>query len=87
MKTIVTISMILSSMLLAATDKKEDSSKNDRVQKQIKEQMKKEQKYSREQTFYQGKYYDFKGAEVNKDSLDSVPEIPVDDFDMDSVYD
>jgi len=75
---------MLSSLLLASqSDKKKES----RVDAQIKKEMEKEKKYAKEQTFYNSKNYDFKGAEVNKDSLDSVPEIPVDDFNIDSVYD
>lgn len=87
MKIILTILMLLSTAVFASTDKKQEDIKKERAQKQIEEQMKKEQKYSREQTFYQGNNYDFKGAEVNPDSVDSVPEIPIDDFDIDNVYD
>jgi len=50
--------------------------------------MEKEKKYAKEQVFYQTHNYDFKGAEVNQDSIESIPNIEVqDDFDMDSVYD
>ena len=50
--------------------------------------MENEKKYAKEQIFYSTENYDFKGAEINKDSLDSVPELePEYDFDMDSVYD
>ena len=87
MKVILVILMMLSTLALASTDKKEENSRDARVKKQLEEQMKKEQKYSREQTFYNADNYDFKSFEVNSDSVDSVPEIPVDDFDMDSVYD
>ncbi len=84
MKIIFIITIMLSSLLLASqSDKKKES----RVDAQIKKEMEKEKKYAKEQTFYNSKNYDFKGAEVNKDSLDSVPEIPVDDFNIDSVYD
>jgi len=57
------------------------------LEKQVKEQMEKEKRYSIEQTFYQGSAYNLKGAEVNLESLKSLPEIEEDDFDMDSVYD
>jgi hypothetical protein len=49
--------------------------------------MLKEKKYSVDQTFYQGNEYDLSGLEVNPDSLDSVPELEIQDLDMDSVYD
>ena len=49
--------------------------------------MEKEKRYSVDQTFYQGSEYDLSGLEVNPDSLDSVPELEIQDLDMDSVYD
>jgi len=57
------------------------------LEKQVQEQIEKEKKYSVEQTFYQGSAYDLKAAEVNPESLHSLPEIEDDDFNMDSVYD
>ena len=87
MKIILAFLIMFSSMLQADAQTKKEKEKKDRAQKHVEAQMKKEQKYSREQIFYQAHNYDFKGAEVNPDSIDSVPEIPVDDFDMDNVYD
>jgi len=50
--------------------------------------MKREEKFAKEQTFYQGDDYDLSYAEVNQDALDSVPLIEPDyDFNMDDVYD
>jgi len=57
------------------------------VEKHIKEQLAKEKKYSKEQTFYNEENYDFSGAEVNPESVKTTPELEVDDLDMDSVYD
>ena len=63
------------------------SQKIDRTKKQIKEQMEREKKYAKEQTFYQGDSYDLSAAEVDKKSLSGVPILEPDyDFDMDSVY-
>ena len=87
MKIILAFLIMFSVTLLADAQTKKEKEKKDRAQKHVEAQMKKEQKYSREQTFYQAHNYDFKGAEVNPDSIDSVPEIPVDNFDMDNVYD
>ncbi len=84
MKKILIFIMILSTLLIAVDS---DTQKKDRVKKQIEKEMEKEKKYAREQTFYSAENYDFKGAEVNPDSLSSVPEIKVDDFNIDSVYD
>lgn len=83
MKIFLIFTILLSSLMASESAK----SKKDRLDAQIKKEMQKEKKYAREQTFYSGADYDFKGAEVNKDSLDSIPNIEVDDFDMDSVYD
>ena len=69
-----------------ASDKNNTKSKV-LLEKQVKEQMEKEKRYSIEQTFYQGSAYNLKSAEVNPESLKSLPEIEDDDFDMDSVYD
>jgi len=85
MKYLLIFILILNTLLSASAD--ENTKRKNRIEQQIKKEIEKEKKYSKEQTFYQGKYYDLKGAEVNEDSLDSVPEIEVEDFDMDSVYD
>ena len=63
--------------------KKED----DLTKKQIQEQMKREEKYAKEQRFYQGDEYDLSEAEVNKKSLSTIPAIEPDfDFNMDDTY-
>ena len=82
---ILFITIILSIASLNASDT--NSEREKRLAKQLKIDMEKEKKYSVEQAFYGVDRYNFKGAEVNKDSLDSVPELEVDDLDMDSVYD
>ncbi len=88
MKIFLTFVIVLNSLLLAADTKESASERKKRVEKQIKVEMEKEKKYAREQTFYNQDNYDFKGAEVNKDSLDQLPDLKnQDDFDMDSVYD
>jgi len=80
---IVTIVFLSVSM---ASDSKDTASKI-LLEKQVKEQMEKEKRYSIEQTFYKGSAYNLKSAEVNPESLKSLPEIEDDDFNMDSVYD
>lgn len=74
--------MVLFSVLLLGVEDNE-------TKKNIQEQMKKEQKYAQEQKFYRADEYDFKGAEVNEESLKNIPDQPEynDDFDMDHVYD
>lgn len=87
MKKILTFVIIFNSLLLASNDANSESERKKRIEKQVQIEMEKEKKYSKEQTFYSTENYDFKGSEVNPDSLDSVPEIEVDDFNIDSVYD
>ena len=59
------------------------------VDKNIQNQIKKEQKYAKEQQFYQSKNYNLKDAEVNMESVKNLPDVPDynKDFDMDNVYD
>ena len=64
-------------------DKKVDKEKKERIEKQIKIEMEREKEYSERKTFY----IDLKGAEINEESIKDVPELEVDDLDMDSVYD
>jgi hypothetical protein len=83
MKNILFIA-ILSSILFASSN---SMTKQDRINKQIELEMKKETQYSIEQTFYQGLEYDLSSSEVNPDSLDSIPDLEIQDLDMDSIYD
>ena len=83
----ILVSTILLSSLLLASNSSVDNKQKERAKKQLLIEMEKEKKYSREQTFYTKDNYDFKGSEVNPDSVNSIQEIEVDDFDMDSVYD
>ena len=84
---ILTFLILSSSLTIAKDDVNSTASQEDRVKQQIKKEMEKEKKYAKEQTFYKGDNYNLKGAEVNPDSLSSVPTLEVDDLDMDSVYD
>jgi uncharacterized membrane protein YgaE (UPF0421/DUF939 family) len=57
------------------------------LEKQIQKELENEQKYANEQTFYTEENYDFKGSEVNEESLKHLKAIEVEEFDMDHVYD
>ncbi len=83
MKKILIFIMIISSTIIESTN----NSKDDRTSKQIEIEMAKEQKYAKEQTFYNEANYDFKGSEVHPDTVKRLKEIEVDELDMDSVYD
>ena len=81
------IAILMLNSLSFALDKKESSEK--RLEKNIKEQLEREKKYSKEQTFYKGKDFNLKDFEVDQKLVDSIPD-QVDtnaDFDMDSTYD
>ena len=77
------MTLLCTTLLLASNSKKKDNM----VENQIKQQMDREKKYAKERKFYSNKNYDFKAAEVNPDSLDSLPDLEDDDMDMDDVYD
>ena len=88
MKIFLILMIIFNSLLIASDSAKSDKERKSRVEKQIQKEMENEKKYAKEQTFYNQDNYDFKGAEVNPDSLDSIPDLePQYDFDMESVYD
>ena len=68
-------------------DSNKTTSSSDLTKKQVQEQMKREEKYAKEQIFYQGDDYDLSQHHVNKKSLDSVPLMEPDyDFDITDVY-
>lgn len=87
MKKILTFVLILNSLVLASSSGDSDAAKKSRLDKQIEIEIQREKKFAKEQTFYQQNNYDFKGSEVNPDSLDSLPDVEDDDFNIDSVYD
>ncbi len=86
MKKILLCTIAISSLLFSQ-DTNNSETREDRVKKQIELEMKKEQKYAVEQTFYNYENYNFKGSEVNEESLKHVPNLELDELDMDSVYD
>lgn len=86
MKIFLTLVLILGS-LLAQNNKNDVTQKKERIQKQLNEEIEKEKLFAKEQTFYKSGDYNLKRSEVNIDSLDALPEMELDDLDMDSVYD
>ncbi len=87
MKKILLLAVVFSAILFGSNVQKKDDAREVRIKKQIEKEMATEKKYAKEQTFYQGKYYDLKGSEVNEESVKELDEVKVDDLDMDSVYD
>ena len=86
MKYLLVLLLLACSHLFAA---KNIDNEKVRTEKNIQDQISKEKKYAREQTFYSGEKYDLKDAEVNMDSVKNLPDIPNtnEDFDMNDVYD
>ena len=54
------------------------------IEAELQKAIEQEKKFAKEQKFYDAKTYDFKGAEINKASLENVPLIEMDDPDLDS---
>jgi hypothetical protein len=93
---VLTLSIYLSTIFLHAehnqsiqTEKEQkivdrnESLKKVKIEKQIQEQIKREDKYAKEQKFYQGSDYNLSAFEVEEDSLPNVPALEPDyEFDM-----
>jgi len=93
MKKLIILMLIATLSTLSANESnttiKKDSNLTDEelAKQQVQEQMKLEEKYSKEQKFYQGDNYDLKSKEINQKSLDKLPVIEPDyDFDITDVY-
>jgi len=77
--------LMLSSSLYAEGNKTASTETNSSiVDQELQKAIEQEKKFAKEQTFYNAETYDFKGAEINKDSLANVPLIEMDDADIDS---
>ena len=75
------------SIKAAPSSESNESASAARAEKQIQEQMKREEKYAKEQKFYQGSDYNLTAVEVDEDSLSSIPVIEPDyDFSIEDVY-
>jgi len=69
------------------TKKVKKLSKEEILQIELKKQMEREEKYAKEQKFYQGKDYNLKDKEIDEASLEHLPSIEPDyDFDITDVY-
>ena len=65
----ILIAILLISTVLLAENNKSDSGKKSILKKQLKKAMEDEKKFANEQKFYTADEYDFKGSEVNEESL------------------
>ncbi len=85
----VLIFMILTVFGLSLFADSNSTKKEDINKEALKKAMEQEKKFAEEQKFYTMDDYDFKGAEVDPESLDGIKALEPDyDFDMDEgVYD
>ncbi|WP_241856055.1 hypothetical protein [Sulfurimonas lithotrophica] len=84
MKKFLIFTILFNTVLFSSSNTNKQEKRTD---KHIQKAIEKEKKYAKEQTFYMQKDYDLKSAEINPDSLSSIPNIePDNDFDMDDVY-
>ena len=84
MKKLLILLILINSVIFATTTKTKEEAE---IKKEaIKAQMEKEKKFAKEQKFYTEKNYDFRSIKVNPKTLKHIPEIEVDDLDMDDVY-
>ena len=85
MKYILTLFIISFTSLSANNEQVKP--KNQTTDKAVQKIIEKEQKFAKEQKFYQGEEYDLKSQEVDSSSLENIELLkPQDDFDMDDVY-
>ncbi len=68
-----------------ATTEHNKTKEVDKTSEAVKKAMELEEKYAKEQRFYQGDEYDLKSKEIDPETLKKVPAIEPDyDFDMDT---
>jgi len=70
-------------VILEAKDTNSTEQNSTSIEKHLQEQIKREQKYAKEQKFYKGDEYDLNAHKVDKKLIEKVPVIePEYDFDM-----
>jgi beta-glucanase (GH16 family) len=74
----ILLALLLISTVLLAENNKSDSGENSILKKQLKKAMEDEKKFANEQKFYKADEYDFKGSEVNEESLKNIETIESD---------
>jgi hypothetical protein len=74
----ILLALLLISTVLLAENNKSDSGENSILKKQLKKAMEDEKKFANEQKFYTADEYDFKGSEVNEESLKHIEAIQSD---------
>lgn len=84
MKKLLVCSLVFISFLFASDV---DMEKEKRTKEAIQKAIQKEKLYAKEKTFYDYNSYDFDHSKVNEKSIPTLPEIEVNDMDMDDVYD
>ena len=87
-KTFMFIMLFTSFSLLSADESNSSEPQGETnssiIEAELQKVIEQEKKFAKEQKFYDAKTYDFKGAEINKNSLENVPLIEMDDPSIDS---
>ncbi len=87
MKNLFVALLLIGSCGLALQAENQKADKSAITQQHVKEQLELEQKYAKEQEFYNAEDYNFSAVEVDEKSLSNIPKIEPDyDFNMDDVY-
>ncbi len=84
MQKVLVCVVLISSLLFASNIQSE---KDKRTKEAIAKAIEKEKLYAKEKMFYDYDSYDFNDSKVNEESIPTLPEIEVNDLDMDDVYD
>ena len=85
-KMILVAILMLSTSLCAEENKTTNNvdTNHSIINQELQKAMEQEKKFAKEQTFYNAETYDFKGSEINKDSVKKLEVIEMDDPDLDS---
>jgi uncharacterized membrane protein len=89
MKKIFTLFLLLAvgSVAVNADSSKKKPTEEELKAKHVKEQMEREEKFAKEQKFYQADEYDFSEQEIDPKDLETIEVIePENDFDITDVY-
>ena len=81
------LTLFITALISLSANETTAKPKTQTMDKAVQKIIEKEQKFAKEQKFYQGNEYDLKSQEVDSSSLENIELLkPQDDFDMDDVY-
>ncbi len=83
-RSMLLVLLMFLSPLYATQKQASGETNNSLLEAQLQKAIAQEKKFAKEQKFYDAQSYDFKGAEVNQKSLESIEVPQMDDAEMDS---